>query len=467
MLRRISDTVSGVSHREVDVVIVGARCAGSAAGAVFARRGRRVLMLDKSALPSEALSSHTLFAGTLDEFSRIGAMPYYERLDPPDLKTVKLHTFVGDESAHFTETWPAGRRGMVSSARRYLLDRALLDCARDAGAQALTEAKVESIVWRGGRAAGVVYRRDGEQVTVRAKLVLGADGQFSTVAELVDAQPYRWSHSYRAAMLRYYVDPATEDPEATTIHHSRRGSSLSFVFPTTPRGQTVVMFIDAPEVIAAARRDPEPAWQRSLALHPALEARYTGASAEPVKFHDRLTSYFRPATGPGWALLGDAGHFKDPIIGQGIRDAVWSGRTVAERTAELLDSPAAVDAELRRWEQTRDRECAPVYLAGLMESRTMGDTRGVAEFVTELDRRQLAIIGPFGARGPGLVGRWPKRELLGALAQTVRRSPDPRRTLAELGGQGGQLIGGMIALRHRPFRSRRPHPWEQPVRSEE
>src|SRR5690348_4541067 len=123
-MRRVRDSVSAVSHTDVDVVVVGARCAGSAAGAVFARRGRRVLLLDKSALPSEAFSSHTLFAGTLDEFSRIGAMPYFERLHPPRLSGMKLHSYVGDAYGHFAETWPAGTRGMVSSARRYLLDEA-------------------------------------------------------------------------------------------------------------------------------------------------------------------------------------------------------------------------------------------------------------------------------------------------------------------------------------------------------
>jgi 2-polyprenyl-6-methoxyphenol hydroxylase-like FAD-dependent oxidoreductase len=310
-----------------------------------------------------------------------------------------------------------------------------------------------------------VYRHEGEQHTVHAKLVLGADGQFSTVADLVDAEPYRWSHSYRAAMLRYYVDPATEDPEATTIHHSRRGSSLSFVFPTTPRGQTVVMFIDSPDVIAAARRDPELVWKRSLELHPALQARYAHATdREPVKFHDRLTSYFRPASGPGWALIGDAGHFKDPIIGQGIRDAVWAGRTLAEHVEHALDSPAALDTELRRWERLRERECSPAYVAGLMESRTMGDTRAIAELLNVLDRRQPRILGPFGARGPGVFGRWEKRAMLGAFVETVRTSPDPRRTLTELVGQGIGFAATVSTLHRRPFRSRRPHAWEQPVR---
>ncbi len=459
-----------MSHQDVDVdvVIVGARCAGTAAAAVLARAGRSVLLLDKADLPSETLSSHTMFSGTMDEIRRMGAEDHVYRLVPPDLRTMKLHSRAGGRSGHFVESWAADAKPAVTSLRRYLLDQALLECAVDAGAQVRTRARVEEIVWRGGRAAGVVASSEGKQATVTARLVLGADGQFSTVADLVgSSEPYRWSRSPRAAMLRYYVDPATEEPEASTVHHSRVGSSLAFVFPTAPRGQTVVMFIDDRFTVEDARSRPEEAWAEVMALHPEVEARFRDATErEPVRFHDELTSYFRRATGPGWGLIGDAGHFKDPIIGQGIRDALWSGRTLAERVQPVLDSPNDLDVALRRWEHERERECRAAYLAAVLESRTWEDSDGLLRMMDALDARRVRIVDALGSRGDDMLSRLPRRAILGALYDAARDSPHPVSTLRDLGSFAGGFASAIHTLRRQPFRGSDPHPWEMPVRAD-
>jgi 2-polyprenyl-6-methoxyphenol hydroxylase-like FAD-dependent oxidoreductase len=265
-------------------------------------------------------------------------------------------------------------------------------------------------------------------------------------------------------MLRYLVDPVTDEPEASTVHHSRNGASLAFSFPTAPRGQTVVMFIDACSVIDAARRDPESVWQRTLAKHPLMHARYAGATEmEPVRFHDDHMSYFRPATGPGWALIGDAGHFKNPIIGQGIRDALWAGRTMAEQSGGLLERPAELDVALRKWEQERERECRLAYLSGLMEARTMGDSAGILDLVAALDRHQVRIVDAFGRRGPGLWHRYPKGAILRAAVDAVRESRAPARTLVDLGEAAFDFAARAVALHRQPFRGRTPNRWEIPI----
>ena len=74
-----------------------------------------------------------------------------------------------------------------------------------------------------------------------------------------------------------------------------------------------------------------------------------------------LSSYFRHSSGAGWALVGDAGHFKDPITAQGIRDALRFGRLLGEQAAPALDDPAALDEALGAWEHRRDEECLETY----------------------------------------------------------------------------------------------------------
>jgi hypothetical protein len=81
-------------------------------------------------------------------------------------------------------------------------------------------------------------------------------------------------------------------------------------------------------------------------------------------------SYFRRSSGPGWALVGDAGHFKDPVIAQGIRDAVYYGRRLAMASAPALSDEKWLDHQLFAWELQRDRECLSAYYLGLRLTKT-------------------------------------------------------------------------------------------------
>ena len=95
--------------------------------------------------------------------------------------------------------------------------------------------------------------------------------------------------------------------------------------------------------------DLEGEYRRTIALLPGLAERLAGARlATKVRSATNLASYFRRSAGPGWALAGDAGHFKDPVTAQGIRDALRYGRLAGEAAAPVLDEPAALDARAAR-----------------------------------------------------------------------------------------------------------------------
>jgi 2-polyprenyl-6-methoxyphenol hydroxylase-like FAD-dependent oxidoreductase len=128
------------------------------------------------------------------------------------------------------------------------------------------------------------------------------------------------------------------------------------------------------------RSNPEAAWERTLRENRRVAARLDGTFVPVEKLaHEHLpkrtcceniTSFFRASSGPGWALVGDSGHVKDPLAGQGIRDALRYGRLLGEMVSPVLKDPAALDEQLRAWELRRDRDCLDAYLWGNQMSRS-------------------------------------------------------------------------------------------------
>jgi 2-polyprenyl-6-methoxyphenol hydroxylase-like FAD-dependent oxidoreductase len=85
--------------------------------------------------------------------------------------------------------------------------------------------------------------------------------------------------------------------------------------------------------------------------------------AEPLRGTAALPTFFRTSSGPGWALVGDAGHHKDPVIARGIADAFRDADLVAAAVAEGWDSD--LDAALTEYGRQRDQCAIPLSDANL------------------------------------------------------------------------------------------------------
>lgn len=423
-----------------DVVIVGSRLAGAAAAAHLARAGRRVVVLDRSHFPSNQLSTHLLFPSGVHELQRMGALEGILASDPTPSPWVSLQ--IG-ESAELSERWrPSGPIDYCLCVPRTIQDLELVRAARAAGADVRERHRLLRVLWRGGRACGVRYSAPGGQEReIYAKLVLGADGRRSTVAAEVGAfRPYRASRNGRGLVFRYGKDPLAGTRAGKTIYQFWEGDSLGFLFPSTPRGTALMLFMGAAGEAAEAKADPEGYWRRKLARHPRMSRRVEGmADLTPLAATSQTSAYFRASSGPGWALLGDAGHFKDPVIGQGQRDAMWSGRVLAEMVAEQLDQPAELDRTLRLWEQRRDRECLPSYHFGNIETRIEPASPIFDEIVRRSPSNPAPDLGDlFGrARSMPQVLTLPRLtvNLVGAVARARSENvapPSLRHTLRDL-----------------------------------
>lgn len=425
---------------KVDVVVAGARLAGCAVAAPLARAGRKVLVLDRMGFPSDQLSTHLLMPGGTSELAKIGALPRILALNPSLVRWTQVEA----EGVKCLERLRPAADGIDYGVciPRDLQDVQLVEAAREQGADIREHCTVESLRWRAGRVAGLTYRdADGAAHDVESTLVVGADGRRSTVASLVGSwTPYRISRNGRGLVFRYVEDPLAGTRHAETYYQWREGNSFAFAFPSAPAGTLLILLMGHRDEVREARKDPDGYWLRKLREHPGLAARVAGAPpGTKLRSTGETPAFFRASSGPGWALAGDAGHFKDPVTGQGMRDAMWTGRALAERVLPALDDPVAVDVATRHWEAERDRECLPAYHFANADTRVERQSPALCELVRDAGRTTNAdLTDLFGrARTPQQIAPLPR--LTRALGAALWRGERPRsesltRGLQELRG---------------------------------
>lgn len=427
-----------------DVVIVGARCAGSAAAIALARRGRSVIALDSATFPSDTLSTHLFFTHHWAELERLGARDRVMELGAP------LHTRAGLGAPGVEVVGPSSvYEGLAAGAcvRRPGMDLALVQTARAAGAEVREHLRVTELV-RGpsGRVTGVRFkeRGNGATGTINAKLVIGADGRRSTVARLVDARTHHHWPNQRMMAYAYYEDVHVESRNVAM--QWRDHDDLVTVFPCDG-GHLVALQMPPVRRADEYRADPLAAFEATIARIPRYAERLDGcARVSKIRTSYSHPSYFRHSQGPGWALAGDAGHFKDPVTAQGIRDALRFGRLLGEAAAPNLDEPAKLDRTLSAWELDRDAQCLPMYQWANLLGRD--DAISPIEFAayrwfaarpggfTELADAFNRVASPQQVFSPSRVLRWTAAAARDpgvdrrALWQTVRR--DVRREVERI-----------------------------------
>lgn len=416
---------------QVDVAVVGGRLAGCALAAPLARAGRKVVVLDRMTFPSDQLSTHVLLPAGTSELSKMGALPRIMALNPSRVRYLDATA----ETSHARERLRPEPDGIDFGVcvPRDLQDVCLVEAAREQGADVRERCTFTEATWRAGRVSGLRYTdADGEEHELSAKLVVGADGRRSNVAAAVGAwAPYRMSRNGRGLVFRYLDDPRPQGTlDVETYYQWREGDSFAFAFPTTPAGRLLILFMGHRDEAAESRKDPEGYWARKLDQHPGLKERIAGvdpASYTKIRSTGETPAFFRASSGPGWALAGDAAHFKDPVTGQGMRDAMWMGRTLAEHVQPHLDVPAQLDAATRRWEAHRDHHCLPAYHFANMDTRVEVQSPTICELVRDAGRTTDADISDLFGRARTLQEIAPLPRLTKNALTALARGERPRR----------------------------------------
>jgi 2-polyprenyl-6-methoxyphenol hydroxylase-like FAD-dependent oxidoreductase len=336
----------------LDVVVVGARCAGAATALLLARRGLRVMVVDRTRRGSDTLSTHALMRPAVVQLQRWGLLPEVVAAGTPAVRRTVFH--YGTERVPVTLR-PAAGADALYAPRRTVLDRILLDAAERAGAQVLTGARVLGLLRNeSGTVTGIeVDAGGGRRRRVRADLTVGADGIRSVVAEHVDARVERQGRHASAVSYGYFAGLPSDgyewfygDGTTAGLIPTNEAQTLAFVArPATSEGHPVPSGLDGlREVLGQAW--PEGRQRVDDAALVSTVRRFAG-----------LPGYRRTAAGPGWALVGDAGYYKDPMSTHGIAQALRD----AELLADAVTARLPRDVAMRRYQQVRDAVSEPVF----------------------------------------------------------------------------------------------------------
>jgi len=319
---------------------------------LLARRGMRVLVLDQSAPGSDALSTHALMRAGILQLSRWGVLDDIVAAGTPPIRRTTF-TYGGDrlvldvKAAHGVDA--------LYAPRRTLLDAVLVMAASEAGVDVHHRTSVVDVLRHEGRVVGVrAVTWDDRVVELRAPLVIGADGIRSTVARLVGAPFTYVGEHMTATSYGYWSDLPTDGYEWVF-----RADACSGVIPTND-GQACVFAAATPGRIG--RGGVELIQQVADAGSPEIGDRLRRATApRGTRTWIGHHGYIRESFGPGWALVGDAGYFKDPISAHGITDALRDAELLARAVIDGSGDDASLHDALAEYQATRNRLSLPLF----------------------------------------------------------------------------------------------------------
>ena len=336
---------------QVDVVVVGARAAGAATAMLLARAGLSVVVIERERPGADTLSTHALMRGAVVQLHRWGLLG---ELVAAGTLGITQSTFHYATESITVPIKPGAGVDALYAPRRTVLDPILVRAACAGGADVRFATTVVGLRFEAGRVVGVETRdRSGRTGAIGASLVIGADGRRSTTARLVGA-PITHRAEHTTACAYGYVTGLPTDG----FDWAYRPDGMAGFIPTNDEA-TCVFVAQRPDRLGRGGR--ELLDSVVSAASPLLGQRLRAAeSVSPVRrFVGQPGRLLRP-WGPGWALVGDAGSWKDPISAHGLTDGLRDAELLARAVVRLRRGDVSEDEAFGAYESTRDRLTVPI-----------------------------------------------------------------------------------------------------------
>lgn len=339
---------------DYDAIVVGARVAGSPTAMLLARKGYRVLLVDRASFPSDTISTHLIHTPGMAALQRWDLAELVIATNCPPVPTYRL-----DFGPFAIVGQPRRAEGApcAYAPRRVVLDEILVDAAADAGAEVRESFAVDGLIVEDGVVRGIRGRSKGSgSVVERARVVIGADGVNSVVARAVEAKAYNEVPALEALYLAYWSGlPANGE-----FQLYNRGDRGLAAIPTND-GLTIALVAWPIEEFEANRRDLLGNYLAAFQTEPTFAERFERATRESRVVGKVMHNFYRQSHGPGWALVGDAGYHKDAVTAQGISDAFRDAESLTQALDDTFSGRLPFDAALAAYQETRDRTTMPMF----------------------------------------------------------------------------------------------------------
>jgi flavin-dependent dehydrogenase len=341
---------------------------------LLARKGYRVLLLDKSSFPSDIMSTHYIQPPGVAKLRRWGLIDRLAATGCPPITTIDFRL----NGVAFSPPAPPDADPSLRLAycpRRKILDTLLVEAAVEAGAELREKFSVKELLFNGDLVAGVRgAQQGGPEVKEHARIVIGADGMHSLVARDVNAPEYNAKPSMSFGYYNYWSNVALEGAE---LHFTDMGGALAF--PT--HDSLTCVAVGGPDAMFHEFRKDIPGnyWKTIeyiTPLHEKMrdakpEERYIGTNDQP--------NFFRKPHGLGWALVGDAGYHRDFVTGLGITDAFRDAELLADAIDDGFAGRRPLEGALAAYESARNEIATPLY--ELTTQLVSGDPPTIEQFI--------------------------------------------------------------------------------------
>lgn len=373
-----------------DVIVVGARCAGSATAMLLARRGHSVLLVDRDEFPSDMpASTHLIWQSGIASLTRWGLLDQLKATNCPAMQTVSLD--LGGLVLR-GKPKPAGCTVDAYAPRRLALDSVLLDAAQKARVEFRQRFVVRDLIRTDGRVSGISGTdASGSAVEFGARLVVGADAINSIVARQARAPVLDEHPTLQGVVWSYFSNLPVDG-----VQFFARPGRMILAWSTND-DQTLVGICARQEAYAelAKGRDAD-VLAELKSLTPAFGAKVE-ASHQECKWLTRSTKGIRrQASGPGWALVGDAGLTMDPITAAGITNAFRDAELLGDAIHDGLAGSQPLDDAVARFGPARDAISIPLYEFTRETAKLDPPSQAVMDLFGALPGNQDAIESYFG-----------------------------------------------------------------------
>lgn len=338
-----------------DAIVIGARCAGSPTAMLLARRGFKVLLVDKTTFPSDTISTHILWPHGAEILKRWGLLQGLAATGVPPI--CRRMTFdVGPFALQ--GTIPDANDGMGGFCpRRTVLDALLVNAAAESGAEVREGFTIDELLVADEAVIGIRgHAKAMKSIEERARIVIGADGVHSLVARAARAPEYDVRPVAACAYYSYFSGVRQDDIELYVRDHFAFGGA-----PTND-GLHLLMVNWPTKNFTTVRGDVEGHVWRALEAAPDFLARVREGRREEKWYGTAgVPGYFRKPYGRGWALVGDASYNRDPITAQGISDAFIDAEALVGALSAGLSGTDMFDVALAAHESARNERVRPMY----------------------------------------------------------------------------------------------------------